>query len=128
IRRPRSPTPPASLIGSAGSAASWPRPRYFQSASVNSAGASASANGTSARHLRTRYSSAGANRKIEFDGLIAIAYPAARPAAAAEYQPDESRERRQKYAATSSATVDGKSGTEERPRNCGSVSSVYFWW
>jgi hypothetical protein len=95
---------------------------------VRRAGARPRANGSRARRARKAKSSGGANRKIAFDGLIAIEYPAASPAAAAACHVRESRARRQKYAAISSATVEGKSGTVDSPSTCGSVSSVYFWW
>ena len=125
----RPPTPAASRIGAAGVAASAPSPRYFQTASVSSAGARPAAKVSTLRRRVKSRRRAGATRKIEFDGLIAIEYPAASPAASPLCQPEAaSAARRQKYADTSRATVEGKSGTDDSPSSWGSVNSVYFWW
>src|SRR4051795_2276437 len=99
--------PEARRTGSAGAAASSPRPRYFQSASVRTAGASPAAKTSSAPRRSNRKRAAGATRKIELDGLIAIDQPAASPAAAAGCQPGDSSARTQRYAETSNATVAG---------------------
>ena len=93
------------------------------------AGASPSTNGKTVRQrVIEEEEQRGATRKMALDGLTAIEYPAAKPAATIVQRLRVSSARRQKYAETRRPTMLGKSDIAVSPTMWGIVSSVYFWW
>ena len=106
-----------------------PSPRYFQRASVSSAGASPATNGEQRAPACERAAAGGGDEEDRVRRLDRDRVAAARPAAAgvcqlaaleraqAEVRGDEQRR-----------PSHGKSGTDGQPDDCGNVSSVYFWW